>query len=306
MADRTCATRSLKVARHLQRTRPDIVPATEPLEGFGAILEGTDPGLRFVLRDVFGPGGVPKGSARAAGPLFSGTLTFVHLAISAKGRTYGVPPTDLAVAIRFLTGAAAPISRYASQYGANSLAVAPTPIELLVSVPNGIYNDSTLQGWVNGLVASQRLPAGTSALVVLNPQGPLNSDADPSRGVLGYHGKANVPYAFVNVTGTGLAIDDPADVYALALSHEIAEMTVDPTADLANPEVCDPCGPNCQTVIRAYFDASGTYVDATTDFPPSFPYAFYLNSIVRPGQASQCPAPTTACAYAPPSPAARR
>ncbi|MCI4332361.1 MAG: hypothetical protein L3K01_01320 [Thermoplasmata archaeon] len=300
MPDRTCATRSLKVARHLQSTRPDIVPAVEPLSGFANLLEGTDPSIRFVLRDALAPGTLPAVGTRAVAPLFQGSLTFAHLTVQAGSKQYALSPADLATARKFAGSAVGPISQYAAQYGPNSLAVSEVTLELPVSVPKGVYNDTTLQEWVNGLVASGGLPADSSAVVVLNPPGPLNTDADASRGVLGYHGKANVPYLFVNVLGQNLTVPDPTDTFALALSHEMAEMAVDPSADLANPEVCDPCGPNCQTVIRAYFDSVGAFLGGTTAFPPAFEYGFFLNAIVQPASAAQCPAPPASCAYAPP------
>jgi hypothetical protein len=304
VTDRTCATRSLKLARHLQATRPDIVPATEPLEGFANVLEGTDPSIRYLLRDALAPGKVPTVGNQAVAPLFQGSLTFAHLTVQAGTKSFAVSPVDLATAMKYSGSVVGPISRYAAQYGPNTVSVAEVPLELPVSLPKGIYNDSVLQQWVDGLVRSHSLPLDSTAVVVLNPPGPLNTDADPGRGVLGYHGKSTVPYAFVNVLGSGLTLPDPADVYALALSHEIAEMAVDPSATLANPEVCDPCGPNCQTPIRAYFDAAGGFLGGTTAFPPPFEYGFFLNAIVQPSSATQCPAPASACAYGPPQDAA--
>jgi hypothetical protein len=306
MPDRSCSTRSLKVAHYLQKTRPDIVPLVEPPEGFGSILEGSDPSLRFVLRDVFGPGGVPSAGTKAVAPLFAGSLVFLRLNVTVGSRNFALSPADLTVALQFAGGAVAQIARYAAQYGPNTMAVSAAPVEYPVSLSKGVYNDATLQQWVNAVAAAQHLDPATTAVVVLNPPGPLNTDADPGRGVLGYHGLASVPYAFVNVMGAGLTIADPADVYALALSHELAELAVDPSANLANPEVCDPCGPNCQTPIRSYFDQAGAYLGATTAFPPPYPYAFFLNAIVQPAAANQCPAPASACAYAPPADATVR
>lgn len=306
MTDRSCSTRTLKVARHLQRTRPDIVPSPEPLEGFGSVLEGSDPSLRFQLRDALGPAGVPPATNRAVPPLFTGSLVFLHLTVSAGAKKFALSAPDLTVAMQFAGAAVGEISQYAAQYGPNAMAVTAQPLEYPVSVARGIYNDTTVQGWVNAVVAAQKLPTGSTAVVILNPPGPVNTDADASRGVLGYHGFAAVPYAFVNVLGSSLTVDDPADVFALALSHELAELAVDPRANLANPEVCDPCGPNCQTPIRSYFDQAGNYLGATTAFPPPFPYAFFLNAIVQPASATLCPAPPSACAYAPPKDAASR
>ncbi|MCI4355856.1 MAG: hypothetical protein L3K18_01765 [Thermoplasmata archaeon] len=306
MTDRSCSTRSLKVAHHLQRTRPDIVPAVEPLEGFGSILEGSDPSLRFVLRDAFGPAGVPSAGTKAVAPLFNGSLVFLRLNVTVGSRSFALSPSDLGVALQFAGGAVAQITRYAAQYGPNTMSVTASTVEVPVSLPKGVYNDATVQQWVNAVVAAQHLDGATTAIVILNPPGPLNTDADPGRGVLGYHGLAAVPYAFVNVMGTGLTVSDPADLYALALSHELAELAVDPSANLANPEVCDPCGPNCQTPIRSYFDQAGAFLGATTAFPPPFPYGLFLNAIVQPAAANQCPAPASACAYAPPPDATPR
>ncbi|MCI4322104.1 MAG: hypothetical protein L3K05_07360, partial [Thermoplasmata archaeon] len=231
MTDRSCSTRSLKVAHHLQRTRPDIVPAVEPLEGFGSILEGSDPSLRFVLRDAFGPAGVPSAGTKAVAPLFNGSLVFLRLNVTVGSRSFALSPSDLGVALQFAGGAVAQITRYAAQYGPNTMSVTASTVEVPVSLPKGVYNDATVQQWVNAVVAAQHLDGATTAIVILNPPGPLNTDADPGRGVLGYHGLAAVPYAFVNVMGTGLTVSDPADLYALALSHELAELAVDPSAN---------------------------------------------------------------------------
>jgi hypothetical protein len=298
--DRSCATRSLKVARHLQRTRPDVVPAVEPREGFASVLEGTDPSMKFLLRDALAPGKVPVAGTRASAPLFAGSLVFAPLTVTAGSKVLTVSPADRDVAIKFAGMAVGPISTYAAQYGSNGPAVAANPIPVSVSVPRGVFNDSSVQAWVDELVAAHSLPLGSTAVVVLNPPGPLNSDADSGRGVMGYHGRSSVPYAFVNVLGSNLSLSDPGDLYALALSHAVAEMTVDPRAELANPEVCDPCGPSCQTPVRAYFDASGSYLGATPEFPPPFEYGFFVNAIARPASVLQCPAPVSACAYSPP------
>ncbi|HZY93038.1 MAG TPA: hypothetical protein VFG07_09760, partial [Thermoplasmata archaeon] len=116
------------------------------------------------------------------------------------------------------------------------------------------------------------------------------------------HGRANVPYAFVNLLGSGFTLDDAAEAYAEAVSHEIAEMTVDPAADDSNPEVCDGCGTNClgSAAHRAYFDGSGNYLGGSTAFPPAFPFAFFLSSIAQPAVSADCPAPASGCDYAPP------
>jgi hypothetical protein len=298
--DRSCATRSLKVARHLQRTRSDIVPAVEPLEGFASVLVGTDPSMKFVLREALAPGKVPVAGTRATGPLFAGSLVFAPLVVSAGAKKLSLSETDLDAVLKYAGMAVGPISTYARQYGPNALAVSATPIPVPASVPRGVFNDSTVQAWVDQLVAAHSLASDSTAVVVLNPPGPLNTDADAGRGILGYHGRATVPYAFVNVVGAELTLSDALDHFALALSHEIAELATDPAADLVNPEVCDPCGPSSQAPVRAYFDGAGEYLGSTAAFPPPFEYGFFLSAIVQPGAATQSPAPSSSCAYGPP------
>lgn len=238
---------------------------------------------------------------RLATPLFSGELRFVSFEITTAPQTAAlrVSDVDLGVAQEYATRASAPISRYAEQYGPNRLGVSPTRVPYSAAAPGGRYSDATLQNWANEIARQGGLDA-SSCLVFLNPPGAENTDALASQGVLGYHGFAQLPYVFVNVIGSGFALPDAHDQFALALSHEIAEMTVDPQANDSNPECCDPCGPNCQTPFRDYFDGSGRYLGSTTAFGPPYPYGFFINGIVKPGDASACPAPATACAYAPP------
>lgn len=296
-----CRSRDLKVAWHLQRVAPDILPAEEPLEGFDSILQGSDPMLRFQLRELLAPGKLPRVRSGAVAPLFQGPIALVALDFGASSGGPSLSDPDVAVAGTFVSKALGPIAAYASQYGPTAPAWMGPARQYPVAAAGARYNDAQLRAWVNTLVAPGAPAAGAAALVVLNPPGALNTDADATQGVLGYHGLATVPYGFVNVTAAGLDLNDRADRFALALSHEIAELVVDPRADLSNPEVCDPCGPNCQTVFRDYFDDPGGFIASSTSFPPSQPYAFYINGIVRPPSATACPAPDSACAYAPPS-----
>jgi hypothetical protein len=240
----------------------------------------------------------------AADPLFNGTLFFVQVAFNLIGRTISISNADMAVAVQFAANASGPISAYAGQYGSNALSVSPNVLQFSANVPSGRYNDQILQGWVNTILTQNGLTAASSCIVILNPRGVTNTDGDITLGILGYHGKANSPYCFVNVFGQGLTLNDLSDAYALQLSHEIAEMTVDPNVDGKNPEVCDPCGPNCQSTWRDFFVApNNTYSQSTQIFPPGFAFTFFINGIVQPDSARECPAPQDACAYSPPVPA---
>jgi hypothetical protein len=308
--DRFCVTRAIKNAKYLQKEAPDLVPKKEPADGFASLiprdlltklhLAGPEATKIRVLSELLARRNVPRAGTRASAPLFSGSIQFVDVTFNASGRTFSVPPADLATAMRFSGLVAKPITRYAAQYGPNSVSVAGNAIPLSVNLVGNRYNDQTLAGWADQ-VAKQNGLSG-DCLAFLNPQGVLNTDADASQGVLGYHGfsPGGAPYIFMNPTGSGFTLQDSQDFYALAVSHEIAEMVVDPRADGSNPEVCDGCGPNCETVLRDYFDGAGAYLKTSTAFPPPFGFGFYINAIVKPSSATACPAPDSACAYAPP------
>lgn len=311
-----CDTRALKNSKHLQAAAPHVVPKEEPSEGFRSVVSIellnrldriTD--LREVepyenLYEFLKTTKLPTAGNKAVSPLFSGTLVFVKFTFNTPDGAIAVSDADIRTAMEYANLAVVPISRYASQYGPNSLSVSRNVVRFTVSLNGDSYNNQTLESWVNGVVAQNQLGAN-SCVVVLNPRSVTNTDAPANfvnrTGVFGYHEKANVPFAFVNLFGPNITVQDPQDNYATALSHEIAEMTVDPEANLSNPEVCDACGPNCQTAFRDFFDGTGNYIETTQAFPPVFAWSFFLNAIVKPNFATQCPPRPPACVYAPPS-----
>lgn len=244
-----------------------------------------------------------RGPSAPAEPLFRGSIHLADLRFDVGGRTVAVAPADLAIVQEYLQLVTEPIQAYATQYGAATLTAGSPLAPQTVFAPAGSYTDSDLQRWVAAAAEAASL-GNDAAVLVLNPPGVVNQDAKESGGVgvLGYHGLGAVPYCFVNALGTGLTVPDLEDAFAEAVSHELAEMTVDPRADGKNPEVCDGCGTNCQSTsaFRAYFDASGAYLGTSTTFPPGFAYRFFISAIARPAHAADCPAPSTACAYPPP------
>jgi len=317
-----CGTRALKNARLIQSVAPHVIPAKEPLEGFASLVPlnmlqkfhlmseaelTAHPDLLKAQRSLRA---ADLERARVSSPLFHGTLYFVRMIWfqEANGAQIAVSVADINTAIQYSTLAVKSISGYAAQYGPNHVDVSPTIITAGFAVTSGVYNDDAVRGWVNQILHDNKLNPSTSCIVMLNPEGQMvNTDA--INGVLGYHGKANCPYIFVNGVGSNWDVADTftsqiPDHYAIRLSHEIAEMVVDPDAS-SNPEVCDPCGPNCGRVWRAYFETPSNspvpvLIKATQDHPPSSPYTFFINAIVQPAHAGDCPASEAACAYAPP------
>ena len=305
-----CATRAWKNIRHLQTVH--ILPSVEPAEGFTSIIplatlaqvhrpewraQSVDKKLAVLLDGV----DFPPVSNAAVDPLFKGTLYFVRIQFTIQDQgnvVLSVSDADVATALTYANQAARPISRYAGQYGPNGIAVSQNVLALSVTLPTAKYTDAALRSWVNTVVLNYNLP-GNTCVVVLNPPGLLNTTY-PGAG--GYHGYANGPYISSNVYGQDLTVADKPRVYAQILSHEIAEMVVDPRVDGANPEVCDPCGPNCQRVFLDYFDGGGYYLGTSQSFPPAFAYGFYINGIVQPAYAGQCvpPPPAVGCDYVPP------
>ncbi|MBV9600097.1 MAG: hypothetical protein JOZ87_25010 [Chloroflexi bacterium] len=316
-----CATRALKNAVYLQRVAPHIMPDPEPAEGFGSIIPWDvlallhsqgDRDMRRLAPDVAGElrkVALPVIANHAVAPLFNGTIHFARLrfTVASQGNAVlSVSDNDTATAIAYATRAVVPISQYAQQYGPNSVTVSPNVIQFDVFLPQAsgaTYNNATLQSWVNQIAHENSL-ASSACVAVLNPQGIDNVDGLRSGGNGGYHRRADIAFIFVNVNGQGLTVADRRWEYAGSLSHEIAEMVVDPNADSANPEVCDPCGPNCASTYIDYFDAQGSYIE-TSQTPPydsgAPSYGFYINGIVTPEWAKPCPVtvPPSACAYSP-------
>jgi intein/homing endonuclease len=225
----------MKNAKFLQREDVAFFPPEEPSEGFTSLipaqvlrrLERMRPeeiGMEQLARAI-SKNRPPVGAATTVAPLFSGTLRFARTTFSSGETNFAVPDHDLNIAMQYAGLVIGPISQYASQYGSNKLQLARTTIPFNAPVTNGKYNDGKLSAWVEQLAKANGLGAD-SCLIFLNPQGVINTDADPAQGVGGYHNisSSGVPYAFVNVMGQGLTVDDKQDVYAVALSHEIAEM----------------------------------------------------------------------------------
>jgi hypothetical protein len=309
-----CLTRAVKNARFLQERDPAHFALDPSAEGFGTgipleILETLHrlpldasaltrhPQVAEFARQTRLP--VPGPRARDAS--FSGTIHFAQITFQTPGRSFVFQTADLNQVISYAQRAARPISEYAGQYGANSIVISPTILGHTVRLSSTSYTRADLISWVNTIASDNHLPSN-SCIFVVSPQGVS------SRGVggnSGYHDKANIPFIVAGVFATGLTLADSADVYAMVVSHEIAEMVVDPNVVSTDPEVCDPCDVNCSNLTRCYFDMFDGFLGSNQNSPPSgFTFAYYSCAIAKPAGASACPASASDCQYAPPVPTA--
>ena len=303
-----CYTRALKNARFLREAAPEVFAQDPAAEGFGTgvpleILRGlhrirhNSPVLNRhkavaeVLRTSRPP--VPGRASRDA--LFRGTIHFAQVTFQTSGGDLVVPTADMNQIVQYAQHAIVPVSEYAAQYGPNTVSISPTLLAKTVSLSGSSFTDGDLQGWVNDLASSNGFGSDHCIFVPVPPGVSANEVGENS----GYHSKANIPYIVAGVT-TGLTLADIADVYAMVVSHEAAEMVVDPNVDGNNPEVCDPCDINCGNLTRCYFDASDNFLGVNQNSPPGgFAFTYYTCAVVKPEGASNCPASAADCQYAP-------
>jgi len=201
-------------------------------------------------------------------PLFSGTFYFVHVTFATPGGNVAFSAADMQMMVTYAQHAIVPINEFVSQeYGPASAAISPTPIEYTATLSSSTFSDSDLQGWVNDILSKNGLSAADSCIVVPCPTG---IGAGIVGANSGYHSVANGPYAVFGVFTTGLTLADQVDQYAMVVSHEMAEVVVDPQANFSNPEVGDPCCENCLTdFYRAYFDSFNNYLGTNRLTPSS-------------------------------------
>ncbi len=278
MADWLCATRMLKQARFLQRTHPELVGAEEPSEGFPSVLEGSDPFLRFELRAALDPERLPPVRPLGALPGFSGVVRLAPLRVrgASGGRALELPPAALATLQDYLGRAGPWVARYASAHGPVSVRFeAPSePVDLVAA--HGRFNDSQLRAALEGLGA--RAPG--DALLVVNPLGSVNLDAEAGRGSLGYHSNAgDRPYGFLNLRALPDGLADRGDAFAYPLSHVLAEVLTDPGAMWDVPEVADDPAAEEGRSARAYFATDGTFLAPGPDGVAGSGYAFFTAGI---------------------------
>jgi hypothetical protein len=309
-ADRVrCATRALKNVRYLEARAPQLVAAAPDEPGFGTGIplnvlarlhrlssQNPEVSQHERLASFLSEHQLPRPGRNIRGSLFNGTVFFVQITFHTPAQAYVIPDSDMSTIVGYATHAVVPISEYASQYGPNRITVSPSFLRYSVTLPGTSYSDADLRGWVDDIVSQNNLPS-TCCVAVVSPQGVT---APGVGGNSGYHGLASVAFTVFGVYAGGLTLQDLPDVYAMVVSHEIAELVVDPNVDGQNPEVCDPCDLNCGPLHRLFFDDSDNYLGAGQALPPGFSYSYYICAIVNPGGAAACPAADGNCDYAPP------
>ena len=303
-------TRARKVLKYLRQTIPGNIPQSSvlalkklPPNVLSTLHAGSD--LRQItedpqLRNWLAANPVPLAKASVQDPLFRGTLFFVQVTFNRPNNQPPLPPfsmsaADVQTAVTYATLAVGPIQRYAWQYGPNSVQVSPNILTFTANLQGNTFTDGDVQGWVDSIVQDNNL---TSACVVIlhdtrTANSPTNTDAT---GLLGYHDMTGDghPYCYCKVLGQSLTVADKNRLYAHTLSHEIAEMTVDPRANLSNPEVCDACFNNCMNNQFDLFDSNSTFIGGTNNPSTASPFTFFINSIIRPNAYD----PKTECAVA--------
>jgi hypothetical protein len=307
-----CGTRALKNAAYLEHNAPEAISHTESDDGFGTgvpddvlrqlhRLEPDAPELRRhqAVADFMRKKPIPGPGTGVSGALFNGTLHFVQVTFHTPGHDFVIPTADMNTMVHYAQRAIGPIDEYASAYGSTHAAISPNVISYNVNLTAAKYTDANVKSWANDIAAKNHLPT-TDAVVIPSPQGLRASNVDANAG---YHGLAQLPYTIFGVFAQNLTMQDEQDTYAMVVSHEIAELVVDPHVDHVNPEVCDPCDLNCgaQNLNRAYFDAQNKYLGTVSALPPAFNFSYYICAVVKPAGASGCPAPSLDCVYAPPA-----
>jgi hypothetical protein len=297
-----CGTRAMKVLKYLDRVVPATVSRSSLQEleklpssvlarihttsDWGEVTEDAQ------LRNWLAKNPIPSPKASVSGPLFHGTLVFVQLIFQQPSQPpSSVSMADVQTALNYATVAVVPIGRYASQYGPNSVNVSPNVIPFTANLTGDSFTESQFEGWADQCAqTAHNSNVNNPCIVVLHNRDLPNSPSFPQHRD-SYHKMTGngTPYCYCLVFGQNLSIADnnhtnngiPNDkVYAHNLSHEIAEMVVDPGVDMSNPEVCDACAGNCGNSLFNLFDQNGVFMGGTADTASASGFAFFINSVV--------------------------
>ncbi len=297
-----CSTRAVKVLKYLHCMAPATVPRSSlyalekiPASRLSEIHttadwnEVTD---SVVLKKWLANNPVPSPTAFASSPLFNGTLVFVQLIFQQPNLpASAVSPADVQTALNYANLAIQPIQWYATQYGQPNVSVSPTVIPFTAELTGDSFTLQEFEGWVDQCATIARNSNVSNPCIVI-----LHNRNLPNSGMFSgqrdsYHSMTGTgaTYCYCLVFGENLSVADnnhtisgrPNDkVYAHNLSHEIAEMVVDPGGSIHNREVCDACAGNCNNSLFDLFDANGAFLGGTADTAAASGFAFFINSIV--------------------------
>jgi hypothetical protein len=320
-----CITRAIKNIDYIQRAAPDVFTKRVLKEIWRLPIETLlhlhtihpnrvpHPKLAYFLRH----NKIPTPKTQVSDPLFNGTLVFVRVTFTRTHlpSLFSMSNADIQMAITYATLAAVPIRAYASQYGLSAINVSPSIVPVTADLgTNNTFDDDNLKPWVdtwaNTITLTMNIVNPCIALLV-DPNGPTNT-TQPSDDGYHHRTKSDRPFVFCRIHGTGLTVDDKNDLFAGIVSHEIAEMVIDPKLDGANPEVCDACFGNCSNRQLNFFDNSMRFLGGSAHVTPSpFPgYHFFTDGIIKPefldpNSADNCALPGSdlkaVCSYAPPA-----
>jgi hypothetical protein len=320
----------MKVLKHLHRMVPKTIPrsALHALEQLpSSVLSGLHTNSDWArvtndakLKDWLNENPIPVPNARVSGPLFNGTLVFARIVFRrANQPDFSITMADMQTAVSYATFAVVPIQRYASQYGANSTKVSPNIIEFTATLTGNAFTVEELERWVEQVAQTARDNHVPNPCIVILHDRSLPTTPTFTNNPNAFHSSTGngTPYCYCLVFGQNLSVADNnhtidnrmrEKVYAHSVSHEIAEMIVDPIAGISNPEVCDACAGNCSNELFDLFDQNGVFMGGTADTASATGFRFFINSVVRPDaplDRNNCvvdlSTKQSACIYAPPA-----
>lgn len=299
----TCATRAVKVLKYLRREIPATISRSS-VDELEELPSGVLAGLHTTsnwdevtqdeqLREWLAANPVSAPRATVSGPLFDGTLVFVQVMFQVGGQPpSAITMADVQTARDYAELAVIPIQRYASQYGRSSVGVSPDVIQWSAHLPTDTFTVADFESWVDYIAQTARESNVSNPCVVILHNRDLPNSAQFTGERDSFHGMTanGNPYCYSLVFGENLDVADnnhtingvPNDkVYAHNLSHEIAEMTVDPKVG-SNPEVCDACAGNCSNSWFDLFDSNGVFMGGTAVTASASGFAFFINAIMSP------------------------
>ena len=326
----SCSTRSMKVLKYLHRMVPKDIPRSslQALEKLpSSVLSNLHTASDWArvtndekLKQWLSVNPIPAPQAKVSGPLFNGTLVFPGITFARPNQPdFSISMADMQTAVDYATLAIVPIRRYASQYGPNSVTVSPSIIPFTANLTGNSFSTDDLEGFVEQIAQTARASQVINPCVVFLHDRSRPTSPTFTGDLHAHHWSTHdgTPYCYCPVFGQNFTVADnnhtvngkaKEKVYAHIISHEVAEMVVDPIVGIGNPEVCDACSTNCNPFnLFDLFDQNGIFLGGTKDTGSATGFSFFINSVVRPdvyNSANQCVIPGTdtqsACIYAPP------